>query len=358
MTQIKNWILCIWLLMIFWNIVAAKNISLDNIVENITILYKADYSFEEKSECNKTLLENWNYLLNIWCLKKLNSSDNFTQNIDLIRDKIGTFDKEYDLEWEEINFDSSAKPMFDSPWVQKKYKVLDFIKNELQKPDLSALKINPNVKIELAPAELALFEMSNYSFYPVRRKLDLLWPCTLNNYWIAIASIDKKLVEANDDFHINRRIAFRWGYCTWWEDIARPFNAWVCWASSQVFRISLIHPFLETDDREPHSQRLTRYYWEKITWDDAAIIDFRKNLTLKNTSDAPIYFRYIDDEAGNSVLLVAISPKKNDKSVEIKKYQTGELSAFLSKDILSENQCKSSQSRISEYESKSDYITE
>lgn len=289
------------------------------------------------------------------------TQQSFTGIVDIIRPEIQDFDQEYLSNLWSFSYSGNTVPLFKKIEDQKKYFFLKQLKEHIKVQNTIftlPLKIDLKKNIQLSQKDLALLFFSDYSFYPARRNLKLLWPCTSSNYRIAIASINKKLVPAHKDFNINKRIAFRWWYCTSWEPIKRPFYAWVCGASSQAFRVSLLHPFLETHDRQGHGIWYTRYYWEEITWDDAAVIDFRMNLTLKNTSDYPIYFRNIENKIENSNLLVAISPHQRKKTITITKKQTWPLSAYLSKQIDSQYKTDYFQERNSTYRTKSEYITE
>lgn len=294
-------------------------------------------------------LPNGNYLTKIACLSQpLFSGESFVQHVDTLRPAIKDFDQEYQLDGEVFSYSGSAQPIFRQEKTQQKYQFFRYIKQAITAPYwLFAIDMDKDIELTLHEAILADFQ--HYSFYPARRDIHELGPCSRINYWIALASIDKKILLPQQDFNVNRRIAFRRGYCKGKDSPQRPFYWWACGASTQVFRISLLHPFLVNYDREHHGIWYSRYYGEKITWDDASIIDFRQQLTLKNLSDVMVYFRYLEVEKDANVLLVGISPKTFDRTVRITKQQTWPLSAVLSKEVFWPQACLSFQERVSKY---------
>ncbi len=311
---------------------------------------------KEYPKCTIKQLDNGKYLITMICLKHpIFWEDLFNKNIDTIWPYIKDFDKEYHLKKDTFFFSNSANPIFKNDKTQRKYNILHYIKTlvHINTHTYTAYffpHINLNKTIELTKNELILSDSIQYAFYPARRYIQDLWPCTRINYRIAIASIDKKLVPAQENFNINKRIAYRRWYCTGKDPVKRPFYGGVCGASTQAFRISLLHPYLETHDRENHGIRYARYYGEKITWDDASIADFRQQLTLKNTSNTPIYFRYIEVEKENNILLVGISPKRFHKKTKIIKQQTGKMTTKLTKEIFwKDNKKEYHQERDSTY---------
>ncbi len=342
------------------NIKNTKNITLTKIVNNPLLINKITTPTQNifPPKCVIKKLPNNNYLVNLICLQQpIFSTENFTQNIDKLRPYIQDFDQDYDLNNNSFNYSGNAQPIFKNRKTQQKYNTLKKIVKNLN-THYWIFQLDPNKKIELTSNEIALADMQHYSFYPARRFIHELWPCARINYRIATASIDKKFVPAQQDFNVNKRIAFRRGYCKGKDSPIRPFYWWSCGASTQVFRISLLHPFLETHDRENHGIWYSRYYGKEITGDDSSIIDFRQKLTLKNTSEKPVYFRYLEVEKDKNVLLIGISPKKFNKTIKITKYQTWPLSAKLTKSIYWPQSCESYQERNSKYRLVDDGFTE
>lgn len=358
-------IILILILSLSWRVFATHEKSIPTLTQTInnpTLLYTQNYKnfTEKKHSCTIKKLPDGKYLIKLICLQKpIFSPEQFNQHIDTIRPYIKNFDQEYDLNNDTMIFSGSANPIFKNTSTQKKYHFIKHIKQQLsEKNPYGLLRINPETEIQLTQNEIILSDIQFYSFYPTRRYIHQLWPCTRINYWIAIASIDKKLLPAHQNFNINKRIWYRLGYCKSADSIDRPFYSWVCWASTQTFRIALLHPFLQNFDRENHGIWYTRYYGEKITGDDSSIIDFRQQLTLKNISDRPVYFRYIEVEKNNNVLLVAISPKIFDKTIKITKHQTWPLSATLTKEIFWPHSCEYTQEWKSIYRYTNNTFTE
>lgn len=158
-----------------------------------------------------------------------------------------------------------------------------------------------------------------------REKLDELGPCSRINYNVAMIAIDGKYVLPGDEFNVNKRVAYRIGYCGSADDYDTfAFQSGVCGASSQVFRTALIHPDLEVVERHPHRIWYERYYDTTIWGDDAAIIEWRKQLRIINTGSYPLYFR--TKAYDSSALLVVISPYLDDRWVRIQREQLTDLS--------------------------------
>ena len=179
-----------------------------------------------------------------------------------------------------------------------------------------------------------ILKIFNYNYFVAKReKLEQLWNCSRINYEVALIAIDKKLLKPWDIFDVNKRLAYRIWYCAEKkEDYDKyMFQSWVCWASTQVFRVWLLHPELKVLERHPHRTRYEIYYDTTIWWDDATIIELRKRMKLENISKNDIYFKYI--YKWSYALLVWISPKKTDKKVRIQKKQTWELSWEVKKEV-------------------------
>jgi hypothetical protein len=130
---------------------------------------------------------------------------------------------------------------------------------------------------------------------------------------------------------VNKRVAYRLGYCQA-GDTDNVFFWGVCGAATQIFRIGLLHPDISIVEREPHQIRYSQYYGETIWGDDAGIAQFYKNLTIKNSSSYPLYFKYNDKTPNEYVEIVAISPTQHYASLAttITKQQLGPLEAQVS----------------------------
>ena len=61
--------------------------------------------------------------------------------------------------------------------------------------------------------EWSIIAMNFYSYFPTDRDISEYGPCSSRNYYVAVISIDKKFLAPGDEFNVNRRIAYRTGYC-------------------------------------------------------------------------------------------------------------------------------------------------
>ena len=101
--------------------------------------------------------------------------------------------------------------------------------------------------------------MNLYSYFPTDRDISEYGSCSSRNYYVATISIDKKFVSPNEEFNLNRRIAYRTGYCKSSQD-KNPFNSGVCGAATQIFRIALLDPDIKVVERENHQIWYSKYY--------------------------------------------------------------------------------------------------
>ncbi len=279
------------------------------------------------------------------------SIENFTGSIEWIWDDIDDFSNTYELYASEFEYKDS-KPIFKEQKLNDFYDFLLRIRKEGSDKSVIWKLISENNLIYLSQKEFFILKIFDYNYFVAKRdKLDQLWGCSKNNYDVALIAIDKKLLKPWDVFDVNKRLAYRIWYCAeTMEDYDNyVFQSWVCWASTQVFRIWLIHPELEVLERHPHRTRYERYYDTTIWWDDATIIEFRKSMKLQNVSQNNIYFKYIDK--WDYALLAWISSKKSDKKVKVYKKQTWELSAEVKKEVYDEEG-----NLLSQKEWKSNYV--
>ncbi len=283
--------------------------------------------------------------INKYYLKTGESS--FTWNIEKSRPYINNFSKEYQLyTWKFVY--SGSNPIFKEKEMNNFYKLLTKIENKEQ---LTTWDFKfCEWKRELNEKELLILKSFDYDYFVVPRlNLDKLWKCARNNYTVALIAINTKLLKPGDVFNVNRRLAHRIWYCATAENYKKyVFQSWVCGAATQVFRIWLIHPDLWIVERHAHRVWYSLYYGETIYGDDAGIIEFRKQMKLKNNSDGDIYFKYIDK--WDTAYLVWVSEKKTSKEVKISKKQTWPKSGKTVKEVFD-----SSWKQLFFYERKSDY---
>ena len=162
---------------------------------------------------------------------------------------------------------------------------------------------------------LAKMMFENYSFYSVPTNLANRWPCSLINYKLAISKLNWLELKAWETLDLNKLISNDPRSCRWNSTKSFLFYWWSCWASSQLFRLSLIMPDITVLDRAWHAKWWALYYWANIMWDDAAMYENSKKFIIRNDFDTSIYF--IAYEKWNYVYLVWIVPEIVDEYVEV-----------------------------------------
>lgn len=162
---------------------------------------------------------------------------------------------------------------------------------------------------------LAKLNYNQYSFYVVPTYLANRWQCSLQNYRIAIAKLDWYILQPWQELVLNNLIKNNPKACKWSSAQSYLFYGWSCGSSTQLFRLSLIMPYLTTVERYNHSKWWSMYYWKNIMWDDAAMYQNSERFIVRNDFDEPIYFRVY--EQWDYSYLVGIVPKKIDEYVEI-----------------------------------------
>ncbi len=167
--------------------------------------------------------------------------------------------------------------------------------------------------------------------FVVGKDLSMLKNCTKQNYNVAINSLDNFLLYPWESLNINKHIAYLPWYCKWSWPQDLMFFGGVCGFASQLFRIALIHPDIEVVKRYWHSVWLTAYYGDDVYGDDAAIYENSKQFEIKNNFKDEVYFKVFD--RWNYKYLLAITPTKSVKWVNINKTQISNLSAKLEKQI-------------------------
>ncbi len=314
-------------------------------IPKISLLKKLILVKDEKCEYQIT----WNnYLLSPVCLLRKEFPD---IPYKTIINKIWP-----DLEWfNEIYNDSSKNFIYEStiPFFQW-YKSF-MPKSDRHKYLLASLQ--QQGKRLLIPEKYIYYEKSKELwFFVVRKDLSLLKPCTKQNYKVALNSFDNFILSPWKTINLNEYISYLPWYCKWTWPKNLMFYGGVCWFASQLFRTSLINPDIEIVKRSWHSVWLTSYYSDYIYWDDAAIYQNNKQFEIKNTSDQEMYFKILDEWEFN--YLIAISPKKSSKWVNINKTQIWNLSAQVIKEIydIESGKIKNNQIFDSVYSSKNDAV--
>lgn len=168
----------------------------------------------------------------------------------------------------------------------------------------------------------------NYSFYVVPTYLAGRWPCSLNNYRIAAERLDWIKLNPWEQLILNDLIKNNPKACKWKSTQSFLFYWWSCGSSTQLFRLSLIMPYLTAVERYNHSKWWALYYGSNIMWDDAAMYQNSEKFIVRNDFDVPVYFKVY--EKWDYSYLVWIVPKKISEYVEIFK-ESNWLKASVSK---------------------------
>lgn len=210
---------------------------------------------------------------------------------------------------------------------------------------------NKWTEIRISDLQLAYLISKSRSWYWVwKSDIWILKPCTKQNYYIAFNSLSGYVREAWTELNINNIISGLGWYCKWTGPQDLMFYGWVCGFATQLFRLSLLIPNVDTIERYWHSLRYVPYYSDYIYWDDAALYQNSKKLILKNNLDSNIYLKTLD--RGTSTYLIGIVPQKIWSYVEIKREQVWDLKWQVTKIVKTLKESKIAQEFISYYTKK------
>jgi hypothetical protein len=143
-----------------------------------------------------------------------------------------------------------------------------------------------------------------------------LWNCSTTNYKLAMETLDNYIMNPWDVFNANQKLSWIEDYCKWETEEEYLFYGWVCWMVSQLFRVSLLSPWITITKRFPHNEWFVQYYGETVWWDDAAIYERSKQFEIQNSWDSDVIFKTRNE--WNNSELIAISRPTN-KWVNISK---------------------------------------
>lgn len=135
-------------------------------------------------------------------------------------------------------------------------------------------------------------QMESYYFAVVERNLRNYGRCSKHNYIMARSALHDLYLLPWQSFTINPLLAGLDGYCEWATPWQYLFYAGVCGVSTQLFRTSLLMPWLVSTVRHGHNEWHTKYYGQKVVWDDAAILDYRKQFTIQNQHSNPLLIKW------------------------------------------------------------------
>jgi len=209
---------------------------------------------------------------------------------------------------------------------------LNKIKQNLDKNTILNLAYQ-NIDLEIDQLDIAYQNIKNYSFFVADKDLRWRWWCRLTNYNIAMNLFNNKTIKPWETYNTNKEFAQHSAEYCWHETGRYLFYGWVCGASTQLFRVALINPYIKVLQRYGHSQRYVWFYWSYIYWDDAAIYQRSKQFEVQNIWDKEIYFKVW--EKNWHKFLMSVYPSPNPYITKIKREQTSYSRAFVWKEVLS-----------------------
>ena len=218
-------------------------------------------------------------------------------------------------------FYKPSEPLYDYS-VLDKYKQY---KSTLYEKLVITYMENKNKKVMIDKKIFSKIMFDRFSFYSVPTNLTNRSNCSLVNYRLAVSKLDWIELKSWEELNLNSLISYDPRACKWtlWNNYM--FFAGSCGASTQLFRLSLIMTNLEVIERHAHSKWRSYYYWDKITWDDAAMFENSKKFIIKNNFDTSIYFKVY--EQWNFSYLVWVLPYKENWYSEVNKSSNGLMSS-------------------------------
>ena len=280
---------------------AKKNINIFSYLEQIEEL--------ENKNCIIQNYEKYSYISPV-CLLKNTDYLTTQKSLEYLLQNLNTFSNTYQQDSYNFTYKPTKPNFYYSNYDRyKKYKGTIYEKIAI------LYRTNKNRMIKIDNEILAKLMFENYSFYSVPTNLSNRWPCSLINYKLAISKLNWLELKPWEVLDLNKLISNDPRSCKWSSTKPFLFYWWSCWASSQLFRLSLIMPDITVLERAWHAKRRALYYGSNIMWDDAAMYENSKKFVIRNDFDTSIYF--IAYEKWNYVYLVWIVPEKVDDYVEI-----------------------------------------
>lgn len=249
------------------------------------------------------------------------------QALDLVRDKIDTIDKVYDINQTSLEFNGSLLS-------SSSIKPLDFYKAlHIQKswfPRLIDEFMNTEIQIPLET--IAMEQIKRYGIVAADRDISTYWNCATQNFMVGVKAMEDIVIEPGDTRNANKAFSYLSWYCTWSSDQEYMFYQWICGVSSMAFRASILTPDMKILKRSGHTKWFTKYYGDAIYGDDAAIYEDIKQFEIRNDSDYPFYIK--SKILWDRPYLVFVSPRPLSSKVQLKKEQTWPLSARIDRTFI------------------------
>lgn len=247
----------------------------------------------------------------------------FERSLELVRPKIDSIDKVYDI----------SKTQFDFQWSEllasNIIPLSDYESYIKKKSFLSKMIAELTHQKMIIPLEtLALDQIQSYGIVAADRDISKYGDCAKKNFMVGMKAMEQIRLEPGQKRNANSQFAYLPGYCKG-EGEHFMFYQWICGVSSMAYRASILNPNVTITKRSNHTKRYTRYYGDDIYGDDAAIYEDIKQFEILNDSseDLMIKSKIIWDRP----YLVFIHPRKLSSSVAIHKSQTGPLTAQITR---------------------------
>jgi len=274
----------------------------------------------------------WNdYYILPWCfLKNKLPKLDFIETLNFIWPFIKDFTQVYNLNstW---FFYYPAKPKY-------------FIKYDLSnviwtgKVDNLLLRILvlTNIWIKVPKIYLAFNQIKNWSFYIVAKDLSKRNWWRLQNFNTAIKALNNYVLYPWEELFVNKILANLPGYYKDSWNKKYLFYWWVCGASTMVFRLALINPYLYVLKRYNHLYWYVNFYSSYLYGDDAALYEYQKVLKIKNIWITPIIFKFKKLNNKDNYF-VSVVPKKVDRFVFVKRENIWRLKSLIKKIVFNQD---------------------
>jgi VanW like protein len=277
--------------------------------------------------CNASI--SWDILIiNRVCLENdMYPSLDPEQVLQLVRNKIDTIDKVYNIDQASIDFHGSILS-------SSSIKSLDFYKALYMKKSWVSTIIEwfTSPEIHMPLETIAMEQLRNYGIVAVDRDISDYGNCATQNFMVGMKAMEHIVIEPGTTRNANKTFAHLPGYCTGSSTQEYMFYQWICGVSSMAFRASMLDPDVTILKRSGHTKWFTKYYGDTIYGDDAAIYENIKQFEMRNDSDYPLYIK--SKIIWDRPYLVFISPRPLSSKVQLKKEQTGPLSARIERNFM------------------------
>lgn len=248
----------------------------------------------------------------------------FEDAVQLVRDKVDTIDKVYDIRLSDFSFwGSEVRSSNITPL--SKYK--NTLQNTFSIDNWKTTIISTKVEIPLE--SFAMEQFKQYAVVAADRDISLYGDCAKQNFMVWMSAMEHIVLQPGESRNANNTFAYLPGYCKGDGETEYMFYQGICGVSSMAYRASLLNPNIAITKRASHSKWYTRYYGEDIYGDDASLYEDIKQFEIRNDSQDIMLIK--SKLIGDRPYLVMIHPQRLPSIVHIQKKQTGELSAQITR---------------------------